>query len=101
MTKANLDAFKKASDGEVEAKLFATIKNPKIVKRGEISNYKDQSTYFHVTHTVAIEAENNYMITYLFYHKDKEINFIFRTKERRMGKVSQEVEEIVNSIKLL
>ena len=101
MNKINLDAFKKASNQDVEINYFNILSNPKILKRGQLNNYPNQSIFFHVTHDVKIEKENNYMMTYLFYHKGKEINFIFRTKQRRRETLFADIDKIVNSVKLL
>ena len=77
------------------------LKDPKIIARGELTIYPEQSIFFHVRHSANTEKENDFMLTYLFYNKGKEINFIFRTKERRLAKVLTEIEKIVNSVKLL
>lgn len=96
-----LKGFRKASNEMVEQNFYRTISNPKIVKRGDMVGDQQQSIYFHVTHATTKEAENNYMMNYLFFHKGKEINFIFRTKQRRLDKVLPEVDAIVKSVKLL
>jgi hypothetical protein len=101
MTTENVLAFKKAPDAEVEKVFFASIPTPKIVKRGEVESYPTQSVYFHVSHGVKVELENDYMMTYLFYHKGQEINFIFRSKERRLVTILPQIEQIINSVKLL
>jgi len=101
MTTDNIVAFKKASNSEIEKVYFVSIQKPKIVKRGEVSSYPQQSAYFHVTHGVGNDVENDYMMTYLFYHKGQEINFIFRSKARRLPGVLPQIEEIINSVKLL
>ncbi len=101
VNQVNLPAFKKASNNDIEKSYFSVIKNPKILKRGELITYPNQTIFFHVTHTVNVEKENDYMMTYLFYHKGKEINFIFRTKERRLNSVLSDIETIINSVKLL
>ncbi len=101
VSKSNLSAFKKASNTDIEKKYFVTLKNPQILKRGELDTYPDQTIFFHLTHSVSSEKENDYMMTYIFYHKGKEINFIFRTKERRLANIFSDIETIVNSVKLL
>lgn len=101
MTKKNIIAFKKTRDSDVELSFFSVLSNPKIAKRGELNTYPEQTIYFHVNHSVKVEIENDYMMTYLFYHKGKEINFIFRTKARRLPNVSEGIDAIVNSVKLL
>ncbi|HMI77996.1 MAG TPA: hypothetical protein VK484_04345 [Ferruginibacter sp.] len=47
-TKENITAFKKATNSQVESIYFKVLKDPKIVKRGDLLTYKDQSIYFHV-----------------------------------------------------
>lgn len=100
-TAADIAALKKASNSEMESGYFKVLKEPKIIKRGELSTYPGQSVFFHVQHGTASEKENNFMMTYIFYHKGKEINFIFRTKERRLAVVQAEIDSIVNSVSLL
>ena len=99
--KNEIQSFKKASNAEVEINYFKILKDPKIIARGELTIYPEQSIFFHVRHSANTEKENDFMLTYLFYNKGKEINFIFRTKERRLAKVLTEIEKIVNSVKLL
>ena len=100
-SKKELQSFKEASNSDVESRYFNVLQNPKIIDRGELSTYKDHTIFFHVSHSVQTEKENDYMLTYLFYNKGKEINFIFRTKGRRLEKVLPEIIKIVNSVKLL
>lgn len=101
MTKENLVAFKKTSNKDVENSFFSIIDSAKITKRGELKTYPDKTIYFHLSHKAKTEAENDYMLSYIFNHKGKEINFIFRTKARRLSNVSEEIDNIVNSVKLL
>jgi hypothetical protein len=101
MDEKNLRSFKKATNAEIESRYFVTVTNPKIIKRGDIDTYQSQSIYFHITHATGSDLENDYMMTYLFFHKGKEINFIFRTKAYRLPSIMKKVEEIVHSVKLL
>ena len=96
-----LKAFKKASNSDVEKNYFSVLQGPKIITRGDLATYKDRTIFFHVRHQVSSPSENDLMLTYLFYNKGKEINFIFRTKERRLEKVLPALEKIVNSVVLL
>jgi mRNA-degrading endonuclease YafQ of YafQ-DinJ toxin-antitoxin module len=100
-TKEGIIDFKKATNKEVETNYFKILKNPKIVNRGELDTYKDQSIYFHLQHTASAKLENDFMLIYIFFHKGKEINFIFRTKERRLEKIMEDINTIVNSVKLI
>lgn len=100
-TAAEIAAFKKASNSEVEDSYFKVLKEPKIVSRGELSTYPGKTVFFHVQHAANSEKGNKFMMSYIFYHKGKAINFIFRTKERRLAVVQAEIDSIVNSVILL
>jgi len=99
--KESLQSFKEETNSDVEKNYFGVLQNPKIIQRGDLSTYKDKTIFFHVRHMVSSSLENDYMLTYLFYNKGKEINFIFRTKERRLDKVLPAIQGIVNSVLLL
>jgi hypothetical protein len=101
MDKDALLNFKNNTNEAIERSYFIRLKNPKIVTRGEVAKYKDKSIYFFIKQTITAPAENEYMLSYLFYHKGKEINFIFRTKERRLKKVMPKIQAIINSLKFL
>jgi len=94
-------SFKNATNTDVEKNYFTALKNPQIITRGDLNTYKDKTIFFHVRHTTASSLENDFMLTYLFYNKGKEINFIFRTKERRLEKVLPVIDKIVESVVLL
>jgi hypothetical protein len=96
--KNGLQSFKEATNNEIEQNYFTALQNPKIITRGDLSTYKDQTIFFHVRHTVSSSLENDFMLTYLFYNKGKEINFIFRTKEKRIDKVLTTIQNIINSV---
>jgi signal peptidase I len=99
--KNGLISFKKATNADVEKNYFNVLTNPQIINRGDLNTYKDKTIYFHVRHKANSSIENDFMLTYIFYNKGKEINFIFRTKERRLDKVLPAIEKIVNSVILL
>jgi hypothetical protein len=99
--KSGLQSFKNATSSDVEKNYFNVLESPKIITRGELSTYKDRTIFFHVRHTASSSLENDFMLTYLFYNKGKEINFIFRTKERRLDKVLPAIQKIVNSVLLI
>ena len=98
--KNSLQSFKNATNADVEKNYFNVLQSPKITTSGDLSTYKDRTIFFHVRHKASVTEENDYMLTYLFYNKGKEINFIFRTKERRLDKVLPTIEKIVNSVLL-
>ena len=98
--KNGLQSFKKATNADVEKNYFNVLESPKIITKGDLSTYKDRTIFFHVRHTAASSLENDFMLTFLFYNKGKEINFIFRTKERRLDKVLPAIQNLVNSVVL-
>ncbi len=100
LDKNSLRAFKAASNNDIEKNYFKVLQEPKIITRGDLAGNKDKTIFFHVRHQVSSTAENDLMLTYLFYNKGKEINFIFRTKEHRLDKVLPEINNIVNSVNL-
>jgi hypothetical protein len=98
--KNGLQSFKNASNADVEKNYFNVLQSPKIITRGDLTTYKDKTIFFHVRHTASSALENDYMLTYLFYNKGKEINFIFRTKERRLDRVLPAIQNIISSVQL-
>ena len=93
--------FKQATNAEIEKHYFQAVQNPNIVLRGEVESQKDKSIFFHITHDSNSASGNDYMMTYLFYHKDHEIAFIFRSKQRRLSAIIERIDEIVKSVALL